>query len=167
MPSSLSEKFKIFLHNFRSEQHAVGRPDPAVCLTLADAVAAAESGCSLCKITPLARKLRNDLSALSEKMGFSLRFPIHQDKASPYITTILLPPYQGEILTRMLSDKGVMVSAGSACEAWKSKASGALVSMGISAKEARTMLRISFSFNSTEDDINAFIKALEEVISSY
>ena len=81
--------------------------------------------------------------------------------------TILLPGYQGEVLVRMFSDKGVMVSEGSACAAATKNVSEAILALGVPKWEVYNVLRISFGFFSVESDVNVFISTLDEIIADY
>jgi cysteine desulfurase len=62
-----------------------------------------------------------------------------------------------------LEARGVVVSAGSACHAKASATSPALAAIGLSPEEARTMLRFSFSRETTEDEARAAAEVLEGV----
>jgi cysteine desulfurase len=162
-----AKAFSLHLQNLRKISHSIGRADPAICINLADAVIFAESGNSLCKATYLSKTLRAKLADLAAETNVSITIPVPEDSASPYIVTFLMPPYQAEVVVRMLSDKGIMVSAGSACEASKSKPSQALISISGSDQNARTAIRVSFSFQSQISDIDRFIDALKEVLNEY
>ncbi len=163
---TLRTLFKNHLDDLRSSQHRIGRPDTAICMTLAEAVIYGESA-PLCKATYLSKKLRADLADLAAEKGLDIILPTEDDSATPYIVTTLIPPFQSEILVRMLADKGVMISAGSACEASKSKPSQALMAVAGSEKSARCALRISFSYQSKIDEIDKFISALSLVLDEY
>lgn len=57
-----------------------------------------------------------------------------------------------ETLMLMLNERGVCVSAGSACRSHESEPSHVLISMGLSPEEARDSIRVSFSeFNTLEE----------------
>ena len=162
---TVSARFAAHLRELRAS-HALGRPDPAVCAVLAEAL----SECArqpVARVRELAAATRAALSALAAELAIDIEFLIPDEQASPYIVSFLLPPFQGEILVRMLSDEGVMISAGSACEAAGGKASEALKSMGVSDEMARTMLRVSFSHQTTLDEINSLPTALRKVVTTY
>jgi len=59
----------------------------------------------------------------------------------------------------------VIVSAGSACHSKTSQVSPSLVAIGLSAADARCMLRFSFSRATTESDASTAVSALEAVCS--
>ena len=104
-------------------------------------------------------RLRSELSNL----GMKILSP--EEHFSPYILTIAtkLP---SEVFTRMLMDKGVCVSSGSACSNnAKGKTESILEAMGIKHDDASKAIRISFSKDTTEEDLEALIKAFKEIIN--
>ncbi len=170
--SKLRTAFRNHLSNLRSPEHYIGRPDTAICMALADAVVYAEStplGKTelLGKVAHLNKVLRAKFADLAEKMNLKILMPVPADSATPYIVTVLIPTFQSEILVRMLADKGVMVSAGSACEASNSKPSQALIAIAGSEKSARSVLRVSFSCKSQINEVEQFISKLTQVLIEY
>jgi cysteine desulfurase len=161
-----SAKFAEHLQRLRYSEHILGRPDPAICAILAEGIVQAQV-ISVKNIENLQSQLRIELVKLANELRFELEFLIPKENSTPYITSFFILPYQGEILARMLSDEGVMVSSGSACESAGGKASRGLSAMGISDKKARSMIRISFSNSSSESDVHALIRALRKVIKLY
>ncbi len=75
------------------------------------------------------------------------------DDALPYILNISVPGYRSETLLHFLEAKGIFVSSGSACA--KGNISYVLDSIGLSAKEIDSSLRISFSRYNTKEDVDA------------
>lgn len=78
--------------------------------------------------------------------------------AVSYITHLSLLGRKSETLVHALAEQEVFVSGGSACA--KGKKSHVLEAMGLPAAEIDSSLRISFSHETTEDDIRAFCNAL-------
>lgn len=102
-------------------------------------------------------RLREELS----KMGMKILSP--DENFSPYILSIAtkLP---SEVFTRMLMDKGICVSSGSACSNnAKGKTETILEAMGIRHEDASKAIRISFSKDTTDSEIDALINAFEEI----
>ncbi len=83
-----------------------------------------------------------------------------ENRVLPYIINISLPGYRSETLLHFLESKSIFVSSGSACA--KGKGSHVLNEMGLGANIIDSALRISFSKNSTEADIDALCEALLE-----
>jgi len=165
--SKTAADFHARLSAARIELHSIGRPDTPVVAALATALVSAENAME--RRLAKTKDLNAGLRALLPKAlnGVSVEFPVPLEKSSPYILSILLPPLQGEILARMLSDKGVMVSAGSACEAWKTAPSRPLLAMGFSKKVSRTAIRVGFGFDSTENDVERLVEALKHSVEEY
>lgn len=69
----------------------------------------------------------------------------------------------GESLVLLLSSKGVMVSAGSACTANSNQPSHVLKAMGLTDEEARSSIRISVTDGLTREETD---KAVEAIVSS-
>lgn len=75
-------------------------------------------------------------------------------------------------LARELADYGIAVSAGSACDAEHDETQGdfhpshVLKALGMTEKEIRNTIRISFTKYTTEKDIDRFIKILKEIIDN-
>jgi len=59
----------------------------------------------------------------------------------------------------------VMVSSGSACSSGKLKPSHVLRAMGVPEAIARSALRVSFGWNSTDLDVDAAISAISQLQS--
>lgn len=78
--------------------------------------------------------------------------------ASPYVLSITVPSIRSEIMLHYLEAKGIYVSSGSACS--KGAGSGVPEIFGATSKEADSILRISFSAENTEQDINALVEAV-------
>lgn len=84
----------------------------------------------------------------------------HEDSA-PHILSISVPGIRSEIMLRFLSERGIFVSAGSACSS-KNADNRVLSNFGLENKRADSTLRISFSKYNTKDDITALAKAINE-----
>jgi cysteine desulfurase len=84
------------------------------------------------------------------------------DKASysPFITAAFVPPVPGEVLVRVMSDKGYAISTGSACSRSAKKRIRPLAYLGISEADAHSAIRISIGYDTTEDDVRGFCKTL-------
>jgi cysteine desulfurase len=82
------------------------------------------------------------------------------ENALPYIVNISVNGIPSQVSVNALSQKGVYLSAGSACS--KGHRSDVLTAMGLQPWEIDSALRISLSFENTKDDIDYFINALKE-----
>jgi cysteine desulfurase len=75
-----------------------------------------------------------------------------------------LPGVASETALMALDLDGVMVSSGAACSSGKVRPSHVLRAMGVSDKLARCALRVSFGWNSTEDDVDAALASLAKLV---
>ena len=83
---------------------------------------------------------------------------------APHICAVSLPGYPSEMLVRELSDRGICVSAGSACR--RGKPSYVFAATGRPKTELLGTLRVSFSPESTPEEADALVSALEEIAQS-
>lgn len=79
--------------------------------------------------------------------------------SSPYILSVVVPGIRSEVMLRFLSDKGIYVSAGSACSS-KHRENRVLTAFGISESEADSTVRISFSKYNNKSEIDELATAL-------
>ncbi len=84
--------------------------------------------------------------------------------ACPAIIHLSLPTSRPEAVLMAMDMAGVMVSAGSACHAGVTRPSAIVMRLGRSEEQALGVLRISTGFDTTEDDIDAFLTALPQAI---
>lgn len=80
--------------------------------------------------------------------------------AAPHILSLSLPGYQSEVLVRFLSDRGICISAASACH--RGRKSHVLAAMNRSKPEREGAIRVSIGPDSTEEDIDALREGLKE-----
>lgn len=79
---------------------------------------------------------------------------------APHILPIALPGYKSEVVVRFLSDRGVYISSGSACH--KGKPSHVFAALKLPKPQQDGALRISFSYDSTQADVDALVSGLAE-----
>ena len=78
---------------------------------------------------------------------------------APHILPVTLPGYKSEVVLRFLSDRGIYVSSGSACH--KGKPSHVYAALKLPKKEQDGALRLSFSYDTTREDIDALVEGLQ------
>ena len=86
------------------------------------------------------------------------------DDALPYIINISALGVRSETMLHFLAEKEIYISSGSACA--KGKPSHVLSAMGLSRDRADSALRISFSSENTEADVDALAEALSEGLNT-
>lgn len=82
----------------------------------------------------------------------------------PHILSFLADGLEGETLVLRADNAGLAVSAGSACSSKSLDASHVIVALGVGRDAAYGSLRVSFGPATTQEDIDAFIAALPEVL---
>lgn len=138
---------------------------PALILGLAQAVRLAVEQAS--ETQTHMRKLQNylleglrNLSSHSPnlKIRFNLSAVDDPARQSPAIVNFSFPPVEGEVLLHHLEEKNIYVGLGSACSANSKEPSKILTGIGLSREEARCSLRVSFSRQTTLEEIDIFLK---------
>lgn len=85
------------------------------------------------------------------------------NSGSPFILSFV-SPLPSEVYMRKLSDKGFLVSSGSACSNnAKGKSEKILSSMGIKSEDAKRTIRVSFDKSTKLSDVKALIEAIKEL----
>ena len=83
------------------------------------------------------------------------------ENAANHILSISVPGIRSEIMLRFLSERGIYVSAGSACSS-KNADNRVLSNFGLENKRADSTLRISFSKYNTKDEVLSLARAIDE-----
>lgn len=83
---------------------------------------------------------------------------------SPYVLNISFKYVRGEVLLHYLEDKGIYVSTGSACSSKGTEKSHVLSQLGLSDTEIEGAIRICFSYENTEEDIDYTIEVLKNSV---
>ncbi len=108
-------------------------------------------------------KYREKLISLLDNQLFMRLSP---EKGSPYILTVSAAGMRGEVLQRMLWDKGLCVGTGSACSS-KNRFSRVMTACGYGEKVLDGVLRCSFSPATTEQEIAEAALILNSVARDY
>jgi cysteine desulfurase len=82
----------------------------------------------------------------------------------PHVAHFSFPGCPGDALLMLLDAAGVAVSTGSACTAGIPQPSHVLLAMGAGEDLARSSLRFSVGWNSTQDDVDALVDALPAAV---
>ncbi len=79
---------------------------------------------------------------------------------APHICSVTLPGFKSEVVVRVLGDRGVCVSSGSACH--KGKPSHVYAALGLPKPWLTGALRVSFGPENNEADVDALVRALTD-----
>ena len=82
----------------------------------------------------------------------------------PNTVNFAIPGVPGEMLTIALDLAGIAVSTGSACASGAVEPSHVLLDMGYDEDEARGAVRVSLGWNTTPDEIDAFLERFPGVV---
>lgn len=83
---------------------------------------------------------------------------------APHIASISFPGVRSEVLLHALEEKGIYVSAGSACSSNKPQISGTLKGIGLDKTHYESTLRFSFCVDNTLEEADACVEALKELL---
>lgn len=117
------------------------------------------------------KSLREDYARLQtyrerlwESLDKDVYFRLSNEETSPYILTVSARGLRGEILLHMANDKGLIVGTGSACSSnAKTRYNKVVLACGYDEKTADGVLRLSFSPQTTEEEILRAGEILNEV----
>ena len=84
----------------------------------------------------------------------------------PNTTCLALPGMAAETLVIRFDLAGIAISAGAACSSGKVGASTVLAAMGLPDELARSAIRVSLGWTTTEQDIAAFLAAWSAIAGS-
>lgn len=103
------------------------------------------------------------VSQVSALEGTKVNGHTRRDSA-PQIVSVSFRDVRSEVLLHALEEKGIYVSAGSACSSNKPSVSRTLKNMEIDKELLGSTLRFSFCFDTTEEEIDYCIKELGELL---
>ena len=108
----------------------------------------------------LKQRLIEGLESLEEVTvhGMSLR------EGAPHIVNASFVGVRSEVLLHSLEERGIYVSAGSACSTHKKSKSPTLSAIGADAKEMESAVRFSFSEETTPEEITYTLEVLRELL---
>lgn len=116
------------------------------------------------KLTYLRNQLIEKLLKLNNKYGIIHLNTIISNKFAPHIISVSFKGIRSEVMLHALEDKGIYISAGSACSSHSKKISNTLVSIGLDKDLIDSTIRISLGKYNTIDEINVFINEIDNLI---
>ncbi|MBR7089217.1 MAG: cysteine desulfurase [Lachnospiraceae bacterium] len=96
--------------------------------------------------------------------GLTAEGPEGVEGTAPHIISVSVRDVRAEVLLHSLEDKGIYVSAGSACSTHKRTPSATLTSIGLDKGLLESTIRISMSVLTTREEIDETLKALSEIV---
>ncbi len=111
------------------------------------------------------KALRDKLEEGIKKLVPEARLNGHRQNRLTNTLNLTLPGLRGESLVVALDQHGICLSSGSACKSGSPEPTHVLIAMGRSEEEAHCAVRLSLSHSTTEEDIEATVSALAQVLA--
>lgn len=105
------------------------------------------------------------LLQLSEEQGFKFECNTSSNRNTSKILSLRFNNIDAETLVIMLGERGVCVSAGSACSSHSSEPSHALKAVGLTDEQARSTIRVSFSEYNTVTEAHEAAEIVADCVS--
>ena len=86
------------------------------------------------------------------------------ETAAPHILSVRVRGVRAEVLLHALEDRGIFVSAGSACSSNHPRPSETLMAIGVPQKEMENSIRISLSVMNTMEEMDAAADTIAELV---
>lgn len=103
------------------------------------------------------------LKGLEEIEGVVVNGSCDRESAA-HIVSASFRDVRSEVLLHALEEKGIYVSAGSACSSNKPSVSKTLIGIGVEKELLGSTLRFSFCFETSEEEINYCLQSLKEIL---
>ncbi|PKR79292.1 cysteine desulfurase NifS [Halalkalibacillus sediminis] len=113
------------------------------------------------RINELRKRLINELE-LHESITI-----LSPEKGAPHILNFSVKNFKPEVLIHALGEENIYISTKSACSSKKNDVSHVLAACGHTDDQAATAVRVSMHIEQTEEDIDAFIKAINKILKKY
>lgn len=110
------------------------------------------------------RELRDYLEDEVSKRIENVTLLASESPRLPNTSCMLIKEIDGETLLMSLDILGFAVSTGAACSSGNPEPSPVLLNMGFSRNQAQSSLRVSMGWETTREDVDRFIFALETVV---
>jgi len=115
------------------------------------------------RLAGLRELLVKELAALSPQVHLTI--DAEERGFIPNIISILIDGFESEELIMRLDSAGFAVSGGAACSSASLEPSHVLLSMGLSRRQAQSVLRISLGSNTQAGDIDGFMQEFRQVVN--
>lgn len=103
------------------------------------------------------------ISGLEGMDGVTINGKTGRDSA-PHIVSVSIEGVRSEVMLHTLEDRGIYVSAGSACASNKPSVSATLTAIGLKKNLLDSTIRFSFCTHTTEEEIDYALSVMKEVI---
>ncbi len=114
------------------------------------------------KYTQLCELKNQFVNELIKIEGVMVNTPM--EKIAPHIVNFSIPYTKPEVVVQSLTAKHIYVSTKSACSSKLSEPSRVLSAMGVGEERAQTGIRVSFSYETTADELKTLLQELNALI---
>lgn len=104
------------------------------------------------------------LKLIEELRGIKGVYINSPEEGAPHIVHVSVPGLKPEVIIHALYEKDIIISTQSACSSKKEEESRILRACGHDRKRAGSGLRITLSYDTTENDVNVLIMQIKRVI---
>ena len=108
----------------------------------------------------LKERLESGLAAMEDVVIHGMR----GREGAPHIVNTSFIGVGSEVLLHSLEDRGIYISAGSACSTHKRNASPTMAAIGAPKEEVSSAVRFSFSETNTEEEVDRALAAIRELL---
>lgn len=110
-------------------------------------------------------RVKNLKKRLAGRLDKGLFTAISPEDGSPYILTVAAEGVRGEIILHEANDRGLIIGTGSACSSnEKKRYSRVILSCGVEEARADGVLRLSFSPETTNEEVDEAAEILNETV---
>lgn len=110
-------------------------------------------------------RVKNLKERLAGRLDKGLFTAISPEDGSPYILTVAAEGVRGEIILHEVNDRGLIIGTGSACSSnEKKRYSRVILSCGVEEARADGVLRLSFSPETTNEEVDEAAEILNETV---
>ena len=114
--------------------------------------------------TAYMRELKEYFAGELEKLENVVINGPEPSKGAPHILNVSFPGVRSEVLLHALEDKGIYVSAGSACSSHKRTGSASLGAIGLSPERKESAVRFSFSEFTSREELDYTLESLRSLL---
>lgn len=116
------------------------------------------------KLRELRDYVIDELAKINDEYGIISINTCKDDTFAPHIVSVSFNGIRAEVMLHALEEKNIYVSAGSACSSHDKTVSSTLRSIGLGKDIAGSTIRLSFSKYNTKEEVDYFIKSIDEII---
>ena len=109
-------------------------------------------------------RLKEHIAQGLEKIGDIRMNGMELREGAPQLLSISVMGVRSEVLLHSLEERGIYVSAGSACSSHKRKPSATLAAMGMSKDQIESTVRLSFCEENTIEEADYFLQVMGELV---